>query len=571
MIRRGKFLILTVFLLVAPGLLAAQKLTLQSKESEKDQKQTKEQKQAEEKKAKEEKQVKEDKAKQERAARERANNALRRWLDEVDPILTPSEHAAFKILKTDEEREQFIEQFWLRRDPSPETHENEYRDEYYTRIAYANDHFAAGIPGWKTDRGRIYVVYGRPDELETHPMGGAWYRPPEEGGGQTTTFPFEKWRYRSIDGIGQNIIMEFVDDCICNEYRLSFDPSAKDAEIHVPGGGLFAGETDAVSRLAICRAQGVALLGNCTGVVYQTNEFDRLLRYNDILKPPAIKYNDLVPSVTTKILTNLLPFDLRADFIRVTETTVHTPITLQFALKDLVFRERDGVQSATVRIHGELRTVGGRLIQVFEDTARSDIANSAFEQEVEKPTVYQASDVYLKPGQLYSLYVAIEDVNGGNIGTIKQRLSVPSFPEQGLAMSSLVLADKLERLPPRSISPNIRFVLGDNYVRPSVKQEFRQDQALKVWTQAYGLKVDDKTHKPSATVEIVVSREGSEVTKVVSDAKEFSGGGQQVTVIKEVPLDNLAPGQYSVQLKVTDNMTKDTVTSTEKFTVKSRR
>jgi hypothetical protein len=179
--------------------------------------------------------------------------------------------------------------------------------------------------------------------------------------------------------------------------------------------------------------------------------------------------------------------------------------------------------------------------------------------------------VYLNPGRLYSLYVAIEDVNGGNIGTIKQRLSVPRFPEEGLAMSTMVLADKLEPLPPRSISPDIRFVLGDHFVRPSVKAEFLQDQALKIWTQAYGLKVDEKTHKPSATVEIVVSRDGSEVKKIPFDMKEFSGAGQQLTVIKDVPLADFTPGQYTVQLKVTDNMTKDTVTSSEKFTVRSRR
>jgi 5-hydroxyisourate hydrolase-like protein (transthyretin family) len=172
---------------------------------------------------------------------------------------------------------------------------------------------------------------------------------------------------------------------------------------------------------------------------------------------------------------------------------------------------------------------------------------------------------------VYSLYVAIEDVNGGNIGTIKQRLAVPRFPEEGLAMSTLVLADKLEPLPPRSISPDIRFVLGDHFVRPSVRAEFVQDQALKIWTQAYGLKVDEKTHKPSAAVEIVVSRDGSEVKKIVTDAREFSGAAQQVTVIKEVALADFTPGQYTVQLKVTDNLTKDSVSSSEKFTVRSRR
>jgi GWxTD domain-containing protein len=123
---------------------------------------------------------------------ENASRVLRRWLDEdVAYIITSEERSAFKHLKTDEEREQFIESFWLRRDPTPDTIDNEYKDDHFQRIAYANEHFASGIPGWKTDRGRIYIMYGKPDEIESHPSGGTYDRPIEEGGGTTSTFPFE--------------------------------------------------------------------------------------------------------------------------------------------------------------------------------------------------------------------------------------------------------------------------------------------------------------------------------------------------------------------------------------------
>ena len=136
-------------------------------------------------------------------------------------IISDEERAAFKSLQTDEEREHFIEQFWLRRDPTPGTVENEFKEEHYRRIAYANEHFATSIPGWKTDRGRIYITYGPPDEKESHPSGGAYQRPAEQGGGTTSTFPFEQWRYRFIEGIGTDVIIEFVDPTMTGEYRMT--------------------------------------------------------------------------------------------------------------------------------------------------------------------------------------------------------------------------------------------------------------------------------------------------------------------------------------------------------------
>ena len=152
------------------------------------------------------------KKKQEDKLRKELETPYRKWLNEdVAYIITDEERKAFKRLSTDDEREKFIEQFWLRRDPTPDTEENEYKEEHYRRIAYANERFASGIPGWKTDRGRIYIVYGPPDEIDDHSSGGTYDRPIEEGGGTTSTFPFVDWTYRYIEGVGSNIKIEFVD------------------------------------------------------------------------------------------------------------------------------------------------------------------------------------------------------------------------------------------------------------------------------------------------------------------------------------------------------------------------
>src|SRR5579862_4879951 len=176
---------------------------------------------------------------QEEKLRKELETPYRKWLNEdVTYIITDEERQAWKRLSTDDEREQFIEQFWLRRDPTPDTEENEFKEEHYRRIAYANEHFASGIPGWKADRGRMYIMYGPPDEIDDHSSGGTYDRPIEEGGGTTSTFPFEDWRYRYIEGVGSNIKIEFVDPSMSGEFRMTMDPSEKDALTYVPGAGL---------------------------------------------------------------------------------------------------------------------------------------------------------------------------------------------------------------------------------------------------------------------------------------------------------------------------------------------
>src|SRR6202790_1392817 len=140
------------------------------------------------------------------------DSQYKKWLDQdVVYIISSEERSAFLHLSTNEEREQFIEQFWQRRNPDPDSVENTFKEEHYRRIAYANERFASGIPGWKTDRGKIYIMWGPADEIESHPSGGSYDRPAQEGGGQTSTYPFEQWRYRYLEGIGNDIILEFVD------------------------------------------------------------------------------------------------------------------------------------------------------------------------------------------------------------------------------------------------------------------------------------------------------------------------------------------------------------------------
>src|SRR5216683_6181711 len=234
----------------------------------------------------------------ERNVKPELKKAYKDWLEkDVTYIITDEERRAFKKLATDDEREKFIEEFWRRRDPDPDTEENEFKEEYYERIAYANEHFASGIPGWKSDRGRIWIMYGKPDERETHPAGGSYERPSYEGGGSTSTYPFETWFYRYLPGVGSGIEIEFVDPTGSGEYRIARNPSEKDAMLNIPGAGLTLSEELGLSS----KADRVTAMGQYGMNNYQRAQdspFARLQLLADLSRAPQIKFNDLANSLT---------------------------------------------------------------------------------------------------------------------------------------------------------------------------------------------------------------------------------------------------------------------------------
>ncbi len=188
-------------------------------------------------------------------------HSTQQWLDQdVVYIITPEERAAFESLPTDEERAHFIEQFWQRRDPTPGTPENEFKDEHHKRIAYANEHFSFGsTQGWKSDRGRVLITWGKPDEIESHASG---MRP----GGQTSNSPFEIWLYRYIETLGNNIIIEFVDETGAGDFRRvasvptpSQQPTATAIRNEAPAGGYIYEATVLEDRLAALERQNAEL------------------------------------------------------------------------------------------------------------------------------------------------------------------------------------------------------------------------------------------------------------------------------------------------------------------------
>src|SRR5271170_7743652 len=267
------------------------------------------------------------------------DSQYKQWLNEdVIYIISPEERNAFLQLDTNEEREQFIEQFWLRRSSNPDLPENDFKEEHYRRIAYSNEHYASGIPGWKTDRGRIYIMWGAPDEVQSNPSGGSYERPASEGGGETSTYPFEDWRYRYLEGIGENVELEFVDPTMTGEYKLTTDPSEKDALLYVPGAGLTQLESMGLASKndRFNNTDGTHMAPGLGGGSPETlNEFTRLELYSKINQAPPVKFKDLEAVVTSRLVRDQVKFQYRTDFLRITSDTVLVPITVQIPTKQL--------------------------------------------------------------------------------------------------------------------------------------------------------------------------------------------------------------------------------------------
>src|SRR5579884_338233 len=511
----------------------------------------------------------------ERAFKKEISKTYKKWLDEdVRWIITDEERAAFKRLSNDEERDQFIEQFWLRRDPTPDTVENEYKEEHYRRIAYANEHFAAGIPGWRTDRGRMYIMYGPPDEIDAHPSGGEYIRTPEEGGGETSTFPFETWRYRHLEGIGEQIEIEFVDKCMCGDYHMTVDRSEKDALLYTPGGGLTDWEAmGRSSKAARMSGSGLEQLGaGPFNQNMQSKQFDRLETFAKLQKAPEVKFKDLEEVVSHKISVNLMPFDVRVDFVKVISDTVLVPVTVSIKNKELTFVNKDGIQRGTANIFGRVTNLTGRIMQTFEDTVQVDVPAELLPKTVEHSSVYWKA-LPLRPGR-YRMDIVVKDVNGDRVGSWSKGILVPEFSEDRLATSSLILADQMEKVPAKSMGTG-SFVIGNTKVRPAVAPSdgkpamFKRNQRLNFWMQVYNLTVDEKTHKPSATVEynVINAATNKPVIHAVESTEQMGNIGDQVTLEKSLAASSLQPGIYRLSIKVNDNLSKQTVDPTATFAV----
>lgn len=492
--------------------------------------------------------------------------AYKKWLEnDVAYIITEQEKKAFRALATDEERENFIENFWRRRDPNPDTEENEYREEYYERIAYANEHFTSGIPGWKTDRGRIYITFGKPDSIESRPAGGMYERPSWEGGGSTSTYPFEVWFYRHIDGVGDGLEIEFVDPTGTGEYRLARDPQEKDALKMVPGAGLTLNEQLGLSS-KVDRITGIGSKNAPTYMREQDSPFRRLEILTGLMRPPQVKFSDLqgIAGGDSGVLdNNPLDFDLRVDFFRQSDDRVITAFTVQTSNKDLTFEQVGGLEQATINIFGRVTAVSGKRSGIFEDSVTATATTEELLDAKNRKSIYQKA-IALTPGT-YKVDVVVRDVKSGNRGIRNLGFTVPRYDEKKLSTSSLILASRLRSTNENDIGQ--MFVIGNAKVIPNLSGNYRVGQEVGVYLQVYNAGIDQTTLRPAVDVDYVLIKDGKEVFRQKEDWEGLSDSGQRLTLAKLLPTTLLPLGDYEIKVQIRDLVGGQMVENKGKFTI----
>lgn len=498
-----------------------------------------------------------------RKVKEEVKKVYEDWVKkDVAYIITPEEKKAFKQLKTDEERENFIENFWRRRDPNPDTEENEYREEYYERIAYANENFASGIPGWMTDRGRIYITWGKPDSIESHPSGGSYDRPSWEGGGTTTTYPFEIWFYRHLDGVGDGIEIEFVDPTGTGEYRIARHADEKDALRFVPGAGLTTAESLGLSSKAD------RITGQQTNNFQreQDSPFRRLEIITNLQRPPQVKYSDLAQLAggdSGVIDNNPLDFQLRVDYFRQSDTSVMATFTVQTDNQELVFESIGGLPTARMNIFGRIMAVNGKRSGIFEDSVTTSATPEELADAKDRKSVYQKA-VALTPGT-YKVDVVVRDVVSGNKGIRSFGFTLPKYDEKKLDTSSLILASKLRTTTERDIGG--MFVIGTAKVIPNLSGIYKKGQEVGIYMQVYNAGIDQTTLRPAVDVEYILMKSGKEVLRQSENWEGLSDSGQRLTLARLLPTAGIPTGEYEIIIRVKDRVSGQSFDRSSKFTI----
>jgi GWxTD domain-containing protein len=492
-----------------------------------------------------------------------AERIYKKWVNEdVAYIITPEEKRAFNQLQTNEERENFIANFWARRDPNPDTEENEYKEEYFERIAYANEHFTSGIPGWRTDRGRIYIAWGKPDSVESRPSGGSYDRPSYEGGGSTTTYPFEVWFYRHLEGIGSGIEIEFVDPTGTGEYRIARSPHEKDAMAMVPGAGLTTAEQLGLSNKAD-RMMGI----NQNYGREQDSMFRRMEIITGLQRPPQVRFSDLqgLAGGDSGVLEekNPIDFDLRVDFFRQSDDRVIAAFTVQTENKELTFKDNGGIQTANMNIFGRVTAVSGKRSGIFEDSVSTYATAQELVEAKDRKSVYQKA-IALQPGT-YKVDVVIRDVASGKTGIVKKGFTVPRYDSEKLSTSTMVLATRLYQTTEKDIGGS--FIIGDKKVIPNIAARFRKGEEVGIYLQVYNSGIDQTTLRPSVDVEYVLMKDGKALLTQPETWEGLSDSGQRLTLARLLPTDQLTPGTYEIKIKIHDRVTNQLLEPSEKFTI----
>ena len=322
----------------------------------------------------------------------------RTWLTEdVTYLITPEDICVFLRLASDAEREQFIESFWLLRAPDAESVENAYKQEHYRRIVFANERFGADVPGWKTDRGRVYILYGPPDKIDSHPINDSSWQA-LDGEVRGAKYSWEEWHYNYLDFVGENVACDFVDAGGAGNYHLRAVQQDNVALLFLP-----------VHFLGDVRSAGAGLGAD-----------EQIEIYVGVQPTGKVKYKDLEVLVTSHIIRDQLRFNQRIEYAKAT-TVATISVSIPEDQPSVPANEQKSVSGC--EIYGRVTNQTGRIVDTFERSVKF-----VEPKESHHGSPSQEAMLTLEPGP-YDLAIAVKDVPNGRVGLTHTKFEVPRFEE----------------------------------------------------------------------------------------------------------------------------------------------
>ncbi len=510
-----------------------------------------------------------------------------KWLNEdAVYIISSQEREVFLSLKTDEERENFIKIFWKRRDPTPETEFNEFREEHYRRIEYANRNFFEGMPGWKTDRGRIYIMFGPPDFIQTNPGGlrGFLFGLRAE----TAEFPSEVWTYRYLPGIktkAQNIEFIFVNYYNAGSYKLTSSPSLANALRNIPTDSRFVGYYDDprprpgvppnISDLEAQQRAQDRVIGTGDSLLGQLALFSELTRSRgEILEEieRANRLRKLKGIVFTRDSLSTIKFDSMKSIFKGGNKEYYIPIAVQVELSQLSFNRRANKYLGELNFYISILKGG---ISVYEGSDRLEMNLSEYTYKGLKGKTYQYHhSVSLPPGE-YFLKIILMDGNSNAVGYVEEALKLNPFSQDYL-LSDIILAESVKPVEQKEEKLNAKeldalkplqkvkvpekidfsftkspFVFQSLFVVPRVKNLVRANSELIFFYQIYPQNLDSKIK-----IENIIEKDGKRIAMAgepqffeVKNLNPINNGAK-------MPLTNLEKGEYVLRVVATESSGK---------------
>lgn len=434
----------------------------------------------------------------------------KQWLEEVVLyIITPEEKEVFKNLPNEVERGKFIENFWRIRDPNPATAENEFKAEYYKRIAMANKFLtSSATPGWRTDRGRIYILLGPPNEIhqDFSPSGSF------AASSNVTNTAREVWTYMGLPGkkLPYTLDFTFVDRWGTGDYVLMGEVPYDLSSMHF--------------------------------------QFDYMENLAEVTKTPYENLKELQGIITTQVTYDLIPLKYSLFYWKGAERETYMPLVIKIPYANLPNKEIEGKHYFSLTLLINISNKLGQIIHQRSKDINFNYTQAELDALSEKDFQIQTF-LSLEP-ESYKIHLLALDNFSGKIGTLHQEISVPEFEENELAMSDIILSHKpyeTERKVPTGKRDSLERIFSE------VNETFSPDQELNICFEVYNLALDPERGRNDFSIEYFFFQ-NKDLIVHISPSRSSPTSQNNCRVRNSFQLRNFKPGIYRLQVKVIDRI-----------------